>query len=134
AERQKGLQKLVVTDRWLAAVANTWWAAEQALVVARPRFTGPAAADHAALDRALDAALASGSADTLFERGDYDAAVGSARALGATYRIAPAAHLSLEPLAATARLSNDRLELWAPVQDYGAAHRAARQAAGLGRG
>lgn len=134
AERRKGLQQLVVTDRWLAAVADNWWAAEQALAAARPRFTGPVAADNAALDRALDDALASGSADTLFNRGDFEAAVGSARALGATYRIAPAAHLSLEPLAATVRLSNNRLEIWTPVQDYDAAHRAARGAAGLGRG
>lgn len=134
AERQPGLKQLIVTDRWLAAVGETWWAAERALAAARPRFTGPADADHAAVDAALDAALADGSADRLFDQGDFTAAVGSARALGATYRIAPAEHVSLEPLVATARLANGRLEVWAPVQDYDSAHRAAAEAASLKRG
>lgn len=129
AERQRGLKQLVVTKGWLAAVGETWWAAERALAAARPRFTGPADSD-----AALDEALESASAERLFDQGDFDAAVGSARALGATYRIAPACHLSLEPLAATARLSDGRLEVWAAVQDYDAAHRAAAEAAGLERG
>lgn len=131
AERQKGLQEIIVTRRWLAAIGETWWAAERTLAAARPRFTGLAGADVGPL---LDEALESGDAESQFEQGDYEAAVGSARALGATYRIAPAGHLSLEPLVATARLSNARLEVWAPVQDYDAAHRAASEAAGLERG
>jgi isoquinoline 1-oxidoreductase beta subunit len=134
AERQAGLQQLVVTRNWLAAVGETWWAADQALRAAQPRFTGPANADDAAIRTALDAAMETGSAERLFEQGDFDAAVGSARALGATYSIAPAAHLSLEPLVATARLDGGRLEVWAPVQDYDAAHRAAAETAGLKRG
>jgi isoquinoline 1-oxidoreductase beta subunit len=133
AERQPGLEQLVVTRTWLAAVGETWWAAEQALRAARPRFTGPAGADAAAIRAALDDALAAGRAERLFEQGDYDAAVGSARALGATYRIAPAVHASLEPLVATARLTGGRLEVWAPVQDYGSAHQAAATASGLKR-
>ncbi len=134
AERQPGLRQLVVTDRWLAAIGETWWAAEQALAAARPRFIGSADAGTDAIDAALDMAMATGSADRLFDQGDFDAAVGSARALGATYRLAPAEHLSLEPLVATARLANGRLEVWAPVQDYDSAHREAVAAAGLDRG
>jgi isoquinoline 1-oxidoreductase subunit beta len=126
--------QLIASDSWLAAIGETWWAADRALAAAQPRFTGPADADDSAIEAALDEALGSGSADRLFEQGDYDAAVGSARALGATYRIALAAHLSLEPMAATARLSGGRLEVWAPVQDYDAAHAAVAEAAGLKRG
>ena len=131
AELQPGLKQLVVTRHWLAAIGETWWAAERALAAARPRFTGPADADDAAINAALDEALADGGSDRLFDQGDFAAAVGSARALGATYRIAAAEHHSLEPLAATARLANGRLEVWAPVQDYGSAHRAAAEVAGL---
>lgn len=131
AERQAGLQQLFVARNWLAAIGETWWSAEQALRAAQPRFTGPANANNAAIRAALDEAMATGSAERLFEQGDFDAAVGSARALAATYSIAPAAHLSLEPLVATARLDGDRLEVWAPVQDYESAHRAAAEAAGL---
>jgi isoquinoline 1-oxidoreductase beta subunit len=134
AERQAGLQQLVVTNSWLAAIAESGWAAQRALQAAQPRFTGPADADDAALQNRLDEALESGSAQRLFEQGDYDAAVGSARALAATYRIAPACHHSLEPMVATARLEGGRLEVWAPVQDFDSAHRAAAEAAGLKRG
>lgn len=131
AERQPGLKQLLVDRRWLAALGETWWAAEEALKRALPRFSGPAGGDPMAL---LDGALKVGSSETLLDQGDYDKAVGSARALGATYRIAPAAHLSLEPMVATARFGNGRLEVWAPVQDYDSAHRAAAEAAGLKRG
>ena len=134
AQRQRGLQQLVVTRHWLAAVGETWWAAERALAAAQPRFTGLADADDGSLQAALDVALLEGNADRLFDQGDFDAAVGSAKALGATYRIAPARHLSLEPLVATARLADGRLEVWAPVQDHDAAYRAATGAAGLKRG
>lgn len=134
AEQQQGLELLVVTSHWLAAIGATWWAAERALAAAQPRFSGPADADDAALRAALDEALADASAERLFDQGDFDAAVGSARALGATYRIAAAGHHALEPLVATARLANGRLELWAPVQDYDSAHHGAVEAAGLKRG
>lgn len=134
AEKQPSLRQLVVTRRWIAAIADNWWAAEQALAAALPRFTGSADASDAAVQSAFDEALAKGEATRLFEQGDFDAAVGSARALGATYRIAAAEHRSLEPMCATARLSNARLEVWAPVQDYDAAHRTATETAGFKRG
>jgi isoquinoline 1-oxidoreductase beta subunit len=123
AESTNGAQQVIANKQWLAAIAETWWAAEQALHAAQPHFTGRGGGGDV-LDDVSD-----------FERdvdqGDFDKAVGSARALGATYRIAPSQHLSLEPMAACARLANGRLEVWAPVQDYDAAQRAAADAAGL---
>jgi isoquinoline 1-oxidoreductase beta subunit len=133
AERQPGLHQLVVSRSWLAAIADNWWAAERALAAALPRFSGSADANTSMVDTALDEALAAGDADRIFSQGDFDEAVGSARALGATYRIAAAAHHGLEPMVATARLSGAGLEIWAPVQDYDAAHRAAADAAGMKR-
>lgn len=126
--------QLVVGDGWLAALGETWWAAERALVAANARFTGNADASGAAVDAALLAALESGERKALFTRGDYVATVGDARALEATYRIAPAEHLSLEPLCATARFGGGRLEVWAPVQAYDDALAAATAAAGLEAG
>ena len=43
AKRQQGLIDLVVRDQWLAALGETWWAADHALTRAAPRFTGPSA-------------------------------------------------------------------------------------------
>ena len=134
AERQPGLKQLVVAKGWLAAIGDSWWAAEGALAAARPRFTGSAEGNDTRISAALDEALASGDPDRLFSQGDFDDAVGSARALGATYRIAAAQHHALEPLVATARHSEAGIEVWAPVQDYDAAHRVAADAAGLKRG
>ena len=126
--------QLVVGDGWLAALGENWWAAERALVAANARFTGNADASGAAVDAAHLAALESGERKALFTRGDYVATVGDMRALEATYRIAPAEHLSLEPLCATARFGGGRLEVWAPVQAYDDAFGAAAAAAGLEAG
>ncbi|MEO7411119.1 MAG: molybdopterin cofactor-binding domain-containing protein [Sphingomicrobium sp.] len=113
--------QLVAGDGWLAALGATWWAAERALIAAAAGFTGNADASDAAVDLALRTALDTGDRQSLFTRGDYAETVGDARSLAATYRIAAAAHVALEPMSATARFSGGRLELWAPVQDYDAA-------------
>ena len=117
-------KRYVATDRWIAVLADNWWAAEQALKAARVRFTGPAVD----IDRSLDEALDSGDFQSIAERGDFAAAVGSARALAATYRVAPAPHLGLEPLAAAARWRGGRLEVWAATQAYDQALAAAARA------
>lgn len=113
----------VATDGWVAVLADTWWAAEQALQRARVRLSGPS------VD--LDGALEGLEYRRLVERGDFASAVGLARALAASYRIAPAPHLGLEPLAATARWRGGRLEVWAPTQSYDRARDAAARAASL---
>lgn len=131
ARRTPGLLDLVATDEWLAAVAPTWWAAEQAVEAAASRLSGRAGADSAAMEQALTRALDGGEAQTLFEQGDIRAAVGSARPLSADYGAAPALHLGLEPLTATARFNGDRLEVWAPTQAPELARRAAAEAGGV---
>jgi isoquinoline 1-oxidoreductase beta subunit len=123
--------RLVVRDGWLAAIGPTWWAADQALQRATPQFTGPADADTPAIDAALAAALDAGGFDSYFERGDYDAATEGRRPLAATYAIAPAPHLSIEPPAAVARFTGGRLELWAASQAPDLARAAIAREAGL---
>lgn len=134
AEQAPGLRLLVRTDGWVAALGDTWWAAERALAAAAPRFTGPADANDAGVEAAMQAALDGGERRALFERGDYAEVVGEARALAATYRIAAAEHRSLEPSCATARFKGGRLEVWAPVQAYDDALAAAAKAGGLSPG
>lgn len=123
-----GARELVADNLWLAAIGNTFWSAEQALQAAGPRFSGPNNADQAAIDQALDATMVEGQSERLAGRGNFGAAVGRARALGATYRIAPALHEALEPLSATARFSGQRLEIWAPTQAHDLAIAAAATA------
>ena len=86
----------MVARAWLAALAETWWAADRALTRAAPRFR--ARRRRQPDDRTGARRRARWRRWTsVVERGDYDAATEGQRPLAATYRIAPTPHLSLEP-------------------------------------
>ena len=128
AKARQGLVDLIVRDDWLAALGETWWAADHALTRAAPRFTGPSTGD---ISAQLAVALASGDAKQVFERGDYDGATKGSRPLAATYSIASTLHHSLEAPSAVARFSGDRLEVWAGTQIPDLARAAAAKASGI---
>ena len=128
AKRQQGLIDLVVRDRWLAALGETWWAADHALARAAPRFIAPEGANIAAR---LAELLETGEAERIFERGDYAGATSGATPLAATYSIAPTPHRSLEAPTAVARFNGDRLDVWAGTQIPDLARAAAAKAGGI---
>jgi isoquinoline 1-oxidoreductase beta subunit len=112
--RVPGVRHIAARDGWFVVVADNTWTAEQAVKAASPRFTGPRSLPD---PRPLfEDALASGSTDRSFDRGDYDKTVRGSRPLAATYWVEPSLHLGLEPLTATARVSGDQVEVWAPAQ------------------
>jgi isoquinoline 1-oxidoreductase beta subunit len=125
AERQPGVRRVLVRDRWVAMVADNWWAAERALKAADPVFS--AARTPGDVRPLFEQALAKGHPQ-VFRRGDYDGAVRGSRPLAATYFVAPSQHLGLEPLTATARFDGRHLEVWAPTQAPGLARDAAATA------
>ena len=133
AKRQPGLTDLVESETWLAAIAQTEWAADRALALADPVFSG-AKLDSAAIDARLAELLDTASATRLFERGDYAAAIQGSRPLAATYAIAATPHHSLEPPASVARFTGGRLEIWTGTQAPDLARAAAAKAAGIGVG
>lgn len=108
----KGAQ-IIAEPGWIAAIARTGWEAERALEASAPRFTGPEGADDRAVDRALHRAWRDGPVTTVVARGDYQKAVAGSRPLAAVYSAASAPHLTLELPSVAARLSGDRLEVWA---------------------
>ncbi|WP_426265930.1 molybdopterin cofactor-binding domain-containing protein [Sphingomonas sp. LHG3443-2] len=118
-------------EGWVAALADSWWAAEQALSAARVRVLGPAGGNDAAIIAALDAALGSDDFETLHGIGDIDEAFAGARPLAATYTAAAQLHSDLEPPSATARYKDGLLEIWAATQAPEFARRAAAEAAGV---
>ena len=122
---------VVVRNGWLAIAADNWWAAERALKMANPHFEGPTGLPRDGLRALFDAALEGGDWSSWFSRGDYDSAIEGSRPLAATYWVAPAQHLGLEPLTATARFDGDRLEVWAPTQAPDKARERAAEAAGI---
>jgi isoquinoline 1-oxidoreductase subunit beta len=128
--RVRGVISLVRGKRWLAAVADTWWAAEKALADIAPVFRAGNRADSARIEAALDEAVRNGAGERVLELGDADALTGDL-SLTRRYDVAPALHAALETASATARLEDGRLELWLASQAPEAARRAAATAAGV---
>ena len=130
-----GLVGVVRSKRWLAAVAQSWWTADQALAKMRPEFTGPGALDQIVLDSEMERAVetAAETAERIVEIGEPDAYLADAQVVK-RFDVAPAAHAPLETACATARMSDGRLELWIAAQAPGAARDAAAKAVGLSPG
>jgi isoquinoline 1-oxidoreductase beta subunit len=129
-KKMPGVRYSAAREGWVAVVADTWWAAEQALVKANLVFSGTRIASD--MRPLFEEAIASGRSHRRFRRGNYESAVEGSRPLAATYFIAPSQHLGLEPLTATARFDGHRLETWAPTQAPGLARSAAADAANIG--
>lgn len=115
ARKQQGFKKLVVRDGWVAAVGDSWWAADRALERSGIERAGPAASS-ADLAQRMQAALDGGEFRSLVEVGDYAAAVEGSRPLAATYTVAPLPHHSLDPPSAVARMAGDGVEVWAATR------------------
>lgn len=120
----QGFLGLVKHQRWLAAVAQDWWAAERALGQIAPRFTASNKASSDAIARKLDRALAKGDATVLAETGDAADLFAGKADYAVRYDVAPALHATLETASATARISGDRCELWVASQAPEALRRA----------
>ena len=132
AANTRGLVAVVKSKRWLAAVATSWWIADQALARMRPHFTGPGALAQVVLDSELERALEEGDdrAERIETIGEPDGLIAEAR-VRRRYDVAAAAHAPLETATATARLSDGRLELWMAAQAPAAARDAAARAVGI---
>lgn len=134
ADRIPGVSRIVATDRWIAAVADTWWAANRALDVLSPRFETPGpVADDARIAASLDGALAADGVQ-LAGAGDVDGAFAGGRVFRADYRVAAGVPAAIEPIAATASFEHGRLVLWMATQAPGLARAAAARALGIGVG
>lgn len=118
-----GLVDVVRHERWVAALASNWWAANQALSAMRPRFAtyGPMADDDS-VEKALETALKQAPGYRLYKQGDVAAAFSGQKAYAAEYRAAAALHAPVETAAATARWSDNgsktdgRIEIWYAAQ------------------
>jgi len=132
ADRVPGALRLFENPGWAAVAATNWWAAARALDAARPRFALPeGGASTASISAALAAALESGGGDTIVETGDMDSGFPGASPVSARYEVGLAPSAAVEPLTATARVTGDRLEIWAPTQAPGLARAAAARAIGF---
>jgi isoquinoline 1-oxidoreductase beta subunit len=128
--RTLGLRQVVKARGWIAAVADTWWAAEQALTALAPRWRTEGRADSETIDARLDEALTKGKASRIATRGDGNSGLGEP-SVTYRYEVSPATHATVETASATARLADGRLELWLASQAPAQAKEAAAKAVGL---
>ncbi len=123
AKGLRGLVGVVKGKRWLAAVGESWWIAEQALTRMGPRFRVERPVSSIAIEQALDTALRHGKAERIAGTGDVDDTMGNP-SMAARYDVAPALHATLETASATARLKDGKLGLWLASQAPEQARRA----------
>ena len=122
---------VVEHDRWVAAVARNWWAANRALDRFAPVFetTGtPVSSDR--IDAALVRALVA-DGWRIAKKGDVDEAMADRRRIDAEYLVAPALHASIETRTATAAVDGERLRVWVATQAPAQCRAAIARATGL---
>lgn len=128
-----GLATIVKGKRWLAAVADSWWTADQALTRMDPRFDVAEAVNSSTIEAALDEGLRRGDATRIAVRGEGDSLMEKTQ-IARRYDFAPATHATLETTTVTARYGGGRLELWMAAQAPESARDAAAKALGMSSG
>lgn len=128
-----GLVRIVKGRRWLAAVADNWWTADQAVQRMVPRFDVAEAVNTATIEAALDEGLRRGVETRIAVRGEGDSLMDKTE-VARRYDFAPATHSTLETTTATARYGGGRLELWIASQAPEQAREAAAKALGISAG
>jgi isoquinoline 1-oxidoreductase beta subunit len=126
----RGLVRIVKGKRWLAAVADNWWTADQAVSRMEPWFDVAEAVNSTTIEATLDAGLRRGKAVRIAVRGAGDSLMEKTQ-VARRYDIAAATHATLETATATARYDGGRLELWIASQAPEMAREAAAKALGI---
>ncbi|MEC3948599.1 xanthine dehydrogenase family protein molybdopterin-binding subunit [Sphingobium sp. HWE2-09] len=127
-----GFLRLVKQERWVAAVAINWWAANKALDLADPVFTlRGVPVSSGGIDDRLEQAFAGSAGRRLYAQGDLAPVFEGATILASEYQVDAGLHLALEPPSATARVTDDGAEVWMATQAPGLARAAIADALGL---
>lgn len=131
ASKVRGVIDVIEEPRWVAVVANNWWAANHALDALVPRFaTSGGLVNSDSIESALAKAL-NGPGQRMAAQGDLAAVFKGAQVVTADYQVGLGVHAALETMTATARLDKGVLELWLPTQAPGLARAAAAAAVGM---
>ena len=125
---------LVIKNRTIVVVADTWWRAKSALDALPiewdegPNATRSSATIDAHLKEGLTAAEAYAGRD---EGNALKAIDGAVKRIEAVYSTPFLAHVCMEPMNCTARVTADRAEVWVPTQNGEASHAAMSEESGL---
>jgi isoquinoline 1-oxidoreductase beta subunit len=134
AKTMPGVRAVVPVQNGVAVVGDTYWQARTALAAMPIEFdAGPnAGLDSAKLAAQYRERLEQGPFATPVKQGDADAALRDAkRTLAADYENPFLAHATMEPMNCTARVTDERCEIWAPTQGQELAFYALKGVLGL---
>ena len=131
AEPMSGVRKVVRLDAAVAVVADTYWQARRALAALKPEYDdgGHGDVSSASIFAAFDNALGPAPFDSAQGKPPQGAGI---KTITADYRVPFLAHATMEPMACTARVTGDRADVWAGVQDPLNARAMAARALGIG--
>ena len=131
-----GVKRAVkVNDSAVAVVADTWWRAKSALGALPVVWDeGAGASESSAIiaERLRSGLTAVDEPFAGWKEGDAPKAIqGAARKVEAVYSTPFLAHATMEPMNCTAKVTADRVEVWAPTQNAEATLAAASEESGL---
>jgi isoquinoline 1-oxidoreductase beta subunit len=121
--------RLVEGPDFIAVVADGWYAAKTALEAVKPTYTAAAKPAGPWIEAGLKAALG-GSGTVVKDEGDV-APSSTKGAVSADYSLPFLAHACMEPMTATVRIDDGKVEVWAPTQSVTLATWAAARALGV---
>lgn len=117
ADEVPGVMAVVTNPGWVAVVGTNWWAADRGLRALAVDFeTSGSRPDDGTVRRALASALDGSEAGRFVEQGEPDTLLTGQGVVSASYSVPMLAHAPMETLTATARFSDDGLEIWVPTQ------------------
>lgn len=135
--KMPGVVAVVRVPRGAVVVAQTWWQAKKAADALDITFTptGYDSFSSEAQSGEMHAGIEAGSPAVIMNKGNTEGALqSSAKSVEAIFEVPMLAHMCMEPSVCTARVSNDRVDLWIPTQDHDVASEEAAAAAGVGIG
>ena len=129
-----GVEAVVQISSGVAVVAKTYWHARQAAALLKVEWNEGPLADFSssALIETHRKLAREGGGRRMYSQGDVDAALGkAARVLEAEYTAPFLAHATMEPQNATAHVTANKCEVWAPTQSPALTHEQAKRLTGL---
>lgn len=132
-----GVERVIQLDNAVAAIANSWYRAKRAVEALQPVFSVDKRdeLDSAGFRSQQLSLLAAGNLESVVKRGDPAKILNAAegKKVTSTYELPYLAHATLEPMNATARFVEGKLEIWTSVQDPLNAAQVAAEALGIER-
>ncbi len=134
AKAAPGVAAVVTIPNGVAVVAKSYWEARTAAKLVRVSWDeGPLAKLGSEALRRDYAARAKEDGKKIRDVGDIKSALRGGRVIEAVYEVPYLAHATMEPQNATAHVTRDRCEIWAPTQSPGLAMEEAIRVTGLPR-